>query len=411
MIEVTAPKPTPTAATPDRQRLPSDVRTQIGLAFAAFILIGGVDAGVGVLLPSLRAFYSIDRATVSLLFVSATCGYLTSAFSSGLLVEKLGTRVIMMAGPAILTMAALTISFAPPFVVLMGGFLLSGFGIGLIDAGLNSHIAGLPRNTALLNVLHAFYGVGALLGPLLATGVLVYALRWNSLYYVWMSLAIILVLGFGLAFRGYKAKVDSDAQNEGGKQRNVLSAALRLRVVWVAAFFLLIYVGIEVSLASWSFSFLTEERHQAEALSGFAVSGQWLGLTVGRLTLGKVAERIGNRRLIQFCLVGVMAGILLVWLVPVGLVMAAGLWIVGFSLGPIFPTTIAMMSGLVPARVLPSAIGFMASFGSMGAALMPAAVGALSERLGLWVLMPYVIGLAVLLLGLWWGLQRHQTRS
>ncbi len=191
----------------------------------------------------------------------------------------------------------------------------------------------------------------------------------------------------------------------------MLAAALRLRVVWVAAFFLLIYVGIEVSLASWSFSFLTEERHQDVTLSGLAVSGQWLGLTVGRLVLGKVAERIGNRRLIQFCLVGVVVGVLLIWLVPVGLVMAAGLWIVGFSLGPIFPTTIAMMSGLVPARVLPSAIGFMASFGSMGAALMPAAVGALSERLGLWVLMPYAIVLAVLLLALWWALQRQQTNS
>jgi sugar phosphate permease len=70
-----------------------------------------------------------------------------------------------------------------------------------------------------------------------------------------------------------------------------------------------------------------------------------------------------------------------------------------------------MMSGLVSARVLPSAIGFMASFGSMGAALMPAAVGALSERLGLWVLMPYAIVLAALLLALWWGLQRQQTNS
>jgi len=411
MIIVTAQEPTPATSTPERQRLPSDVRTQVWLAFVAFILIGAIDAAVGVLLPSMRAFYSVDRATVSLLFVSSTCGYLVSAFSSGLLVERLGTRVFMMAGPAILTVAAITASFTPPFVVLMGGFLLSGFGLGLIDAGLNAHVASLPRNTMLLNVLHAFYGVGALLGPLLATGILVYALRWNSVYYVWMSLSAILVFGFGLAFKGHRAKADPDERITGEKQGNVLAAALKLRVVWIAAFFLLVYVGIEVSLGSWSFSFLTEERHKTETLSGLAVSGQWLGLTVGRLVLGKVAERIGNRRLIQLCLAGVVAGVLLVWLVPVGLVMAAGLWIVGFSLGPIFPTTIAMMSGLVSARVLPSAIGFMASFGSMGAAFMPAAVGALSERLGLWVLMPYAIALAVVLLALWWGLQRQETRN
>ena len=88
--------------------------------------------------------------------------------------------------------------------------------------------------------------------------------------------------------------------------------------------------------------------------------------------------------------------------------MSVGLWLVGFSLGPIFPTTIAMMSGLVHARVLPSAIGFVASFGSMGAALLPAAVGALAEHVGLWVLMPYCVALTGLMLWLWWVLVRQE---
>jgi MFS family permease len=123
------------------------------------------------------------------------------------------------------------------------------------------------------------------------------------------------------------------------------------------------------------------------------------------LVLGKMSEKLGNRRLIELCLVGVVAGVLLVWLVPMGVAMVVGLWLMGFSLGPIFPTTIAMMSSLVPARLLPSAIGFLASFGSMGAAFLPATVGALAEQFGLWVLMPYIIGLTVVLLGLWVALR------
>ena len=402
MIETTDPAV-------NRERRPSDVRVQIGLAFLAFILIGAVDAAVGVLLPSLRAFYAIDKATVGLLFISSTVGYLTSAFTSGLLVERLGIRVFMMVGPAMITLAAITISFMPPFVVLMGGFLMSGFGIGLIDAGLNSYVAALPNNTSLLNFLHAFFGVGALLGPLLATIVLAAALQWNTVYYIWMSVSGVLIFGFWIGFRGSKRPIDAEEYAGGGKQGNVLAAALRLRVVWVAAFFLLVYVGVELSLGNWSFSFLTEERHQAEEASGLAVSGYWLGLTLGRFTLGKVAERIGNRRLIELCLAGVVAGVLIVWLVPVGVAMAAGLWLVGFSLGPIFPTTIAISSGLVPVRLLPSAIGFITSFASVGAALLPAGAGALAERVGLWVLMPYAIGLTVLLLGLWAALQRQHS--
>ena len=187
----------------------------------------------------------------------------------------------------------------------------------------------------------------------------------------------------------------------------MLAGALRLRVVWVAAFFLLVYVGVEVSLGFWGFSFLTEERHQDAAVAGLAISGYWLGLTIGRATLAKVGERLGNRRLIELCLVGVVAGLLLVWLVPLTWPMAAGLWVVGFSLGPIFPTTIAMMPGLVPARLLPSAIGFLASFGSMGTALLPALAGVLAQQVGLWILMPFCIVLTAGLFGIWWVLQKQ----
>ncbi|MEO8287545.1 MAG: MFS transporter [Chloroflexota bacterium] len=397
-------------APPATQRLSTAVRARILLAFFAFILIGASDAAVGVLLPSLREHYGVDKGTISIIFLCGTGGYLFSAFGSGLLLEKFGQRIFMMLGPAILMLGALTISQMPPFILLMAGFLLSGFGVGLIDAGLNAYIAALPNNTALLNYLHAFYGVGALLGPLLATGVLSYALGWNTVYFVWVAAAGILVLGLAAAFKKNSDDIEEHHENSSeGKQGNVLAAALKLRVVWVAALFLLAYVGIEVSLGSWTFSFLTEERDQTVQLSGFAVSGYWLGLTVGRLVLGRVAARLGNRRLIEMCLVGVVIGILLVWLVPVSIVMAVGLWLVGFSLGPVFPTTIAMMSDIVPARILPSAIGFVASFGSMGAALLPAVAGNLAEHLGLWVLLPYCIVLTVFLLAFWVLLQRRHT--
>ncbi len=183
--------------------------------------------------------------------------------------------------------------------------------------------------------------------------------------------------------------------------------ALRLRVVWLGALFLLFYVGSEVSLGSWSYSFLTEERHGALLLSGWVVSGYWLGLTLGRLSLAKVAQRIGAQRLIELCLVGVVVGLLLVWLVPVEIVSAGALLLIGFSLGPIFPTTIALMSRLVSARILPSAIGFIASLGSMGGALFPWLAGNLAQHIGLWSLLPFVIILTVFMLGIWLALQKQ----
>ncbi len=164
-----------------------------------------------------------------------------------------------------------------------------------------------------------------------------------------------------------------------------------MRVVWLGAIFLLFYVGTEVSLGSWSYSFLTEERGGAPLLMGWAVSGYWLGLTLGRLTLARVALNLGEKRLIQLCIAGVIAGVLLIWLVPLNGVSAIGLCLTGYCLGPIFPTTIALMSKLVSARILPSAIGFLASLGSMGAAFFPWMAGNLAQFIGLWALLPYVM--------------------
>ncbi|MDQ2809293.1 MAG: MFS transporter [Chloroflexota bacterium] len=380
---------------------PLGLQLQIGLAFLAFILIGANDGAVGVLLPSLQAFYRVDKATIALLFLAGTLGYLIAAFASGALVERLGLRRFLLLGVGGFLGSAALMTLRPPFFLVLVVLLLLGFGVAILDAGLNAYIAGLPDNTALLNYLHAFYGLGALTGPLVASGVLALGGVWNQVYAVWVAISLIVLAGV-LAWVPRRAAGPAETHPEGAAWR----VALRLRVVVLAAAFLLFYVGSEVSLGSWSYSLLTEERHEAALLSGWIVSGYWLGLTLGRLTLARLAARVGNRRLIEGCLIGVVIGVLLVWVAPGSLGAALGLWITGFSLGPIFPTTIALMAERVPSRLLPSAIGFLASAGSAGAALFPWIAGNLAERIGLWALLPYIIILTSAMLGLWWAIGR-----
>ncbi len=381
------------------------LRIQIGVAFFAFILVGANDAAIGVLIPSLRTQYSIDKATVGLLFFSAVLGYLIAAFNSGPLVARLGIRSFLLLGVGSFLTGAVVLSTIPPFWLTLLMLLPLGFGSAILDAGLNSYIAGLPRNTALLNYLHAFYGTGALLGPLVASTILAVGLTWNFVYVTWAIVSVVLIVCV-VAF--FKSRKSTEQSGEAKTEKNVLAGALKSRIVWIAAFFLLFYVGTEVSLGNWSYSFLLEERHGIPLFSGWIVSGYWIGLTLGRLILPRVARRFGDKRLIQGCLVGVMVGIFIVWLVPLSSVAALGLCLTGFCLGPIFPTTIALMSQLVPSRLLASAIGFLASLGSMGAALFPWLAGNLAQALGLWSLLPYVIVLTIAMSLLWLTIQRQK---
>lgn len=74
------------------------LRMQLAIAYFAFILVGSNDGATGVLLPSLQAQYSVDKATVALVSVASVVGYLTAAFISGPLVGKLGIRLFLLVG-------------------------------------------------------------------------------------------------------------------------------------------------------------------------------------------------------------------------------------------------------------------------------------------------------------------------
>lgn len=380
------------------------LKLQYGLGLLAFILMGINDGLIGVLLPSIRSYYAVDKGTVSLIFLAATMGYLTSAFSSGPLSARIGTRNLLLLGLFAYVLGVTMVSLTVPFLVFPLCLYFSGFGIGIIDAGLNSYFVNFPRSTVMLNTLHAFYGVGALIGPLLASGMLALDFFWTNCYIFLVAGGVIVLTGIFFIFR-HNPLPDLHTQPAGdGPQRGILSTTLRLRNVWLCAAFLLFYVGVEVSMGTWSYSLLTEERHQDALLSGWAVSGYWLGLTLGRLILGHVGERIGNKRLIQWCLAGVVVGVLLVWAAPLEIISAAGLVLTGFSLGPLFPTTITLVSSLVPARVVATAIGFAASLGSMGAAFFPWFTGNLAQWVGLWTLLPFMVLLTIGMLVVWFFL-------
>jgi fucose permease len=434
-------------------------RWQIGLAFFAFIVIGANDGAVGVLIPDIRGHYAVDKAVVSWLFLCGSSGYLIAALSSGWLVKKLGQRRFLLLGGSALIVGALSISLTPPFAFLALPFFLVGFGIATLDTGLNAYMANLPRSAERLNYLHAFYGVGALLGPVIASAILVAGFAWNDVYSLWGILSLFFFLGVVFAFketmlsarRGKLVGTSGDATGGGertgaspvptvgGEQlrgriarvrlvplgemqqpvgwdemrdkRSSMGEVLRLPVTWIVAFFLFFYVGVEVSLGTWIYSFLTEQRQEPALFSAWMVSGYWIGLTLGRIVLAQLVTWLSERRAIQIGVIGAMLGVLLTWLIPTGMLSALGICLTGFCLGPIFPTTMALMPKLFSQRLLATAIGLVASLGGLGGTLFPWLSGNLAQAFGLWIILPLAIAMTVMMFLLWILFQFQQTSS
>jgi fucose permease len=376
---------------------------RVVLAFSGLMLLGVASGASGVLIPSQMSDYHVDKVTIGLMFFSFSAGYLATAIGNGALVTRLGVRAQLTIGSAVYVGSVLAIGVRPSFPLLIVFLLVMGAGSGVLDSGFNGFISTLPDHTSLLNYLHAFFGVGALIGPLLASRMLAAHLPWQDVYLVLAGIATPILIGSAMLL---PRRIPPPPDTDHGAP---LSRALRLRAVWFAALFLCLYVGAEVTVGNWGFTFLTQDRAQGALLAGSVVSVYWLGLTLGRFLINALATRagLGVAAMMYLTIGGMGVAVLIAWLGPGSALAILGFGLLGFFLGPIFPTTVAVMPRLAPARLVPSAIGFLVGMSVVGGAVFPYVAGALAQGVGIASLMPYLLVLAVLQAGAWWLIARR----
>ncbi len=373
-------------------------RLPIGLAFGGLVLIGLGGGAGGVLIPYQMADYHVDKVVVGLLFFAYSGGYVLSGLANGPMIHRLGVRGHLVSGSAVYLVTALGIGLHPGYGGLVGATAALGFGSGVLDSGLNAYIASLPRHTTLLNLLHAFYGIGALVGPVLATQLVHRHVPWQDTYLVLAACVVPLIVGFAVALPARTAVPDESAGSP-------LRLAFGHRAVWLGALFLFLCVGVEITIGNWGFTLLTQGQGRDELTAGYVVSGYWLGLTAGRFLISAATSRagIGPAAMLYGCLAGAVGSVVLIWVGPAPF----GFALLGFFLGPMFPTTIAVTPSLVPVRLVPAAIGLMIGSSVIGGGLFPFVAGALAQRFGLLVLLPYVLVLAIAQTAGWWAIARR----
>lgn len=391
-----------------RSRINAQLWIGVTLSFYAFIAIGIAEGGLGVLIPSIQKTYNLSSASISLLFLSQTTGYIFAALASSILSSRMGMARMLMLAATSLTCALITyaISLFWGLMVAAGTFL--GLGIGLIDAGINSYIANEQRHADLMGLLHAFYGIGALLGPAVATTLLAFNLHWQGVYLVFAAVVGTLVVGMLWAVVYDYTPLNKRVKVTETNAIASLRIALATPTVLLTALFLLIYVGTEASVGNWAYSVQSLSRGTPKLLAGYSVSGYWMGLTLGRAVTGRVVKRLGAVRTLDSCLMLLGIGLVGWWLLPNQLL---SLPIIGFALAPIFPLTIWLIPQRISATLVPAAIGFMTSVASLGAAVIPSAVGFLAARFSLEVIPILMIPLAIFMVVLHRGLAYRQPAN
>ncbi|MFI5896914.1 MFS transporter [Actinoplanes sp. NPDC051513] len=382
-------------------------RAPVVLAYAAFVLVG-VNAGVnGVLLAAQMDDYAVSRATLGLTFFASAAGFVLAGVTAGGLIHRFGTRIAVATGGGVYVLAALYAATRPAFAAFVVLQIASGYAVGVLESVLNAYLSALPNATTLLNRLHGFFGVGALLGPPLAAWIVAGA-SWPTVMLLLAAVAIPLTAGFLIVYPRAGSE-PATAKPESPPPGGLARLALRQPGVLLGAALLAVYVGLELGVGNWAFGYLVEARGQTDVLAGYAVSGYWFGLTAGRFLLSPIVTRLGLTAagLMNICLAGVTLVTALTWLLPGKAAATAGLVLLGFFLGPIFPTAMALAPRLTTARLVATSIGIMNAGSVVGGSSFPWLAGAIAQGAGVWTLLPFTLALSLLQHVIWWPMARR----
>ncbi|KAI0789470.1 MFS general substrate transporter [Abortiporus biennis] len=376
----------------------------------ALFLAGWNDGTTGPLLPKIQEFYHASYTIVSLIFVFSCLGFILGAGSNVYLSHRLGLGKVMVLVGALTQVVGYAIaSPAPPFPALVLAYVLNGFGIALQDAGANGYVASLKENAETkMGILHAVYGqAGALCAPLVSTQ-FVQQQHWSFHYLTSLGISFFNLI-FIIAVFQFRTQEECLAEigqfpevpdSETRSNENLYKQIVRLKSLHLLAFFILVYVGVEVTLGGWSVTYIINVRGGGPS-SGYISSGFFGGLTIGRVVLIWVNKKVGERRIVFLYTVLCIGLEFVVWFVPSLIGDAVALSIIGMLLGPIYPIVMSYSSRVLPPYLLTACIGWIAGVGTAGAAALPFVTGALAGAKGIKSLQPLMVAMMSFMFMVW----------
>lgn len=314
-------------------------RTALTLSlYATYGCLGYILAGLGAILPELRAERDLPR-TEAALYPS---GFAIGLILVGLFGPRLAGRLGRFAVPAALT-------------CLVGGTVLLAAGIGRLDSGFGALALGLggaglvlvvpaqlrtthrtdEASTVALTEANAVSSAGSVLAPLLVGAALATGLGWRAGFAGVPLLAAVIVLAFLLTSK----RVLAPAEPAPADTEPTSARAPRAFLGWWSL--LVLAVAVEFCLLFWSADYLRTAQSLPADVATSASAGFVLGMAAGRALIG-VALRWsrGPLRLLLASSALATTGVLLFWASPALIAAVAGLVLAGLGIALLYPVTL-----------------------------------------------------------------------
>ncbi len=371
---------------------PSPSPSPTGVSYAYFGTFVALGMFAGILGPSIDVFKArtgSNDGEIAILFAVLALGYTVGGVLTGPLFDRRKGHPLVASGLAGAAVAVFAITQASTLLALGVLMALMGFATSAVDTGGNTLLTWLHgKNLGPWMIgLHAAFGVGSALTPLLLEGSRSLRGDINGGLVV-MGVVSLAAAAMLLRFSSPTHRAEDRLDESVEIAAPVKPAPKKLALVVAAAFFF-VYVGLEIGFAGWVYTFAKDHGFSDRRASALT-STFWWAFTAGRLLGIPVARYLSAKSQILVDVVVTLGGATVLWASNSNAAMIwVGTAVLGIGLATMFPAMINVANERV--AVTGRVTSWFISGAGFGSAVLPWSVGRLFNRYGSGILPLFVL--------------------
>ena len=360
----------------------------LAIIYLAFISLGLPDSLLGAAWPTIYAEMGIPISYMGILSMIISSGTILSSLLTDRAVARLGTHAVTTVSILLTAAALFGFSLSGEFYQLCLLGIPYGLGAGAIDASLNNYVA-LNYSSRHMSWLHCFWGVGTIVSPYVMSYALTYS-SWNDGYRTISFIQLGIMLAVLLSFPLWRTKTKG-SEEEIRVEPVGIGAAVKIKGVLPILTGFMAYCGAEATSMLWASSYFEGVFDMSKEDAAALGSLFFIGMTVGRLASGFIAERLGDSGMIRIGAAVAGVGIILSAL-PVREIAVVGFIVIGLGCAPIYPCIIHSTPIRFGKERSQSIIGIQMAAAYLGSTLMPPLFGLIANHISI-RLMPLYLAL------------------
>jgi len=357
-------------------------REQRGLFSALllnFIVFGFTVTIFGATVPTVIRQFDWSYLATGIVLSASAMGYFFSSFLSGFLIQRAGPKIVVVTG-LVLQVVGLGLFGANGSVAfnIMATFLV-GMGHGGTEVVTNFCVVRMerPGQSRLMNLMHAAFPVGAILGPVFVGWLVGTGQSWQLVFRSMSATTGLLAVGFSFLNFG-----TVDLEDEDGETRPRLGNLLGHPLLIFLFLTIFLYVGSEIGVSSWISEYYVRVFGSSPASAAYMVSIFWGGILIGRLGTSLLYRGVRQAEILLALSCVAFGSLLLSLLAGNPTIAAAGFFVSGLGYSVIYPVDMAIVGERFK-RGQSVALGFVSTGGGIGSFSFPFIMAAIADAFGI----------------------------